>query len=96
MNSDFIKNIAYLQSFLNVVKTQTYLYPRLHLSVQLMVEEIFSQKKAIVDNFKPFYKTVLESGIFNYKIYDEMKSVAKFKYLHIGLSIVQTLLKQLN
>lgn len=53
-----------------------------------MIEEIFTQKKSIFDNFKPFYAIVIESGIFNYKIYDEMKSVAKFKYLHIGLSIV--------
>ena len=53
-----------------------------------MIEEIFIQKKSIFDNFKPFYAIVIESGIFNYKIYDEMKSVAKFKYLHSGLSII--------
>lgn len=61
-----------------------------------MIEELFTQKKAIFENFKPFYAIVIESGIFNYKIYDEMKSIAKFKYLHIGLSIIQTLLKNLN
>lgn len=88
MNSDFIKNKTYLNSFLNIVKTQTYLYPRLHLSVQLWVEEIFVQKKNIFENFKPFYSYILENGIFNFKVYDEMKSIAKFKYLHIGLSIV--------
>lgn len=61
-----------------------------------MIEELFVQKKTIFENFKAFYTVVLENGIFNYKIYDEMKSIAKFKYLHIGLSIVQTLLKHLN
>lgn len=53
-----------------------------------MIEELFANKKSTFDNFKAFYGLVVENGIFNYKIYDEMRSVAKFKYLHIGLSIV--------
>ena len=53
----------------------------------MMIEELFVDSKSTVENFKVFNTVVLESGIFNWKIYDEMKSIAKFKFLHIGLSI---------
>lgn len=45
-------------------------------------------------NFTIFSQVLLEEAIFNEAVHDSMKSVAKFKYLHIGLKMVESLLKQ--
>ena len=47
-------------------------------------------------NFDLFNRTVLEGCIFNEAVYDSMKSVPKLKYLHVGLKIVETILKQVQ
>jgi len=77
------------------MKQQTYLYPRLHSSVHLTIKELFREKKSIEKNFDLFNRIILEDSIFNEDVYDKMKSVAKLKYLHVGLKIVEAVLKQL-
>jgi len=40
-----------------------------------------------------FYKNVIENFCFSEEVYTGMKSVAKFKFMFIGLSIWQMLLQ---
>lgn len=42
------------------MKGQTYLFPRVHSSVTLLVEELLREKKSIQKNFETFAQVVLE------------------------------------
>ena len=77
-----------------LIRAQTYAYPRLHTSTALLVQEMF--RKDLEKNFENFNKIVLKESIFNESVFESMKSVAKFKYLHSGLKIVEKILIMLK
>ena len=43
-----------------------------------------------------FNRIILEDSVFNEDVYDKMKSVAKLKFLHIGLKVTEAVLKHLS
>lgn len=45
MQLHFIKNKKHLHQISSLIKSQTYLFPRLHSSVPLLIEELFRDKK---------------------------------------------------
>jgi len=96
MNFNIIQNKKCLHQISTLMKSQTYLYPRLHSSVHLIIKELLRERKLIEKNFDLFNRIVLEESIFNEDVYDNMKSAAKLKYLHAGLKIVETILVQLQ
>ena len=53
-------------------------------------------RKDLEKNFDNFNKIVLKESIFNESVFESMKSVAKFKYLHSGLKIVEKILINLK
>ena len=53
-------------------------------------------RKDLAKNFSNFNKIVLQESIFNESVFESMKSVAKFKYLHSGLKIVENILTMLK
>ena len=79
-----------------LIKQQTYLYPRLHASASLLIVELLRDKKKFEKGFTSFNKIILVDGNFNEAIFDTMKSTTKLKYLHIGLKIVEIILKSMK
>ena len=47
-------------------------------------------------NFDLFNRIILEDSVFNEDVLESMKSVAKLKYMHIGLKVVEGILKHLK
>lgn len=76
-----------------MIKQQTYLYPRIHSSSAQLIQHLVGDQKNFEKNFQAFNKTILVDGIFNEAIYDSMKGQTKLKYLHIGLKMVELILK---
>lgn len=94
---DVLSETKYLDKANHLVRKQTYLYPRLHSSLTLLIESMSDTlEKGEVTKFKTQIKavfgTMIESGVFSDSQFDSMKSVTKFKYLHIGFSLVKALL----
>lgn len=96
MNYEVLSQKSNLQKIANLIKTQTYLYPRLHSSNYYLIKEILRNESGLLDNIKVFNKMILQEGIFNESIHEGMKSATKLKYLHIGLRIVESILSELN
>ena len=63
----------------------------------MLVKELFrdSGNKHFGKTFEQFFKIVLEDAVFNEKIHENMKSIAKMKFLHIGFKIAEAMLKEL-
>lgn len=57
---------------------------------------MFSDHKSVVKKYQHLNETVLEASIFDEEALAQMKSVARLKLLHIGLSIVQSVFKHLS
>lgn len=72
------------------------MYPRLHGSASFLIQELLRDKKRFEKNFTSFNKIILVDGIFNEGVFDAMKSTTKLKYLHLGLKIVENVLKQMK
>lgn len=96
LHMNFMKDKKILLQISTLIKGQTYLYPRLHSSIPLLIKEVFRDEKSFESNFALFSQILLEQTIFDERVHDTMKSVAKYKYLHIGLRIVESLLKQVQ
>jgi len=97
MQYQVVQNKKHLHQISALIKAQTYLYPRLHSSLPLLIKELFREKKALVEkNLNLFIQIILEDAIFNEEVHDNMKSVAKFKYLHIGLKVVEAILNRVQ
>lgn len=72
-----------------LISRQTYLYPRLHSCIGLLMSEI-SREEKVTDRARlaqQFLTTILTDHLFNEETYQGMKSTAKFKFLYIGLSM---------
>ncbi len=84
------KNLKLLQA---LVSRQTYLYPRLHSSLSLLLEDISnSEETKTSDKAKltqTLAKSLLDDHLFNEDVYQDMKSSSKFKFLHIGFKLWQ-------
>jgi hypothetical protein len=82
------------------VAKQTFLYPRLHSCLPLLVQLEISQSEGTTkDKAKlcsQLIKGLLEDNVFNEDVYGEMKSTSKFKFLHIGLSLWELLVKEVQ
>lgn len=91
---NFVQNKKYLHKIGALLKQQTYLYPRLHSSVPLIINDLVRDKKSFEKTFVLFNQIILEDGIFNEGNYEALKSSSKLKYLHIGLKVVELILKE--
>lgn len=60
----------------------------------LIINDLVRDKKAFEKTFVLFNQIILEDGIFNEEKYDALKSSSKLKYLHIGLKVVELILKE--
>lgn len=84
------KNLKLLQG---LVSRQTYLYPRLHSCLPLILNDISkAEETKAADKARltqTFLKSLLDEHLFNEDVYQEMKSTSKFKFLHIGLKLWQ-------
>lgn len=80
-----------------LIKQQTYLYPRLHSCVHLLIKDLFlgDDIKSIPKKYQSFSQVVLERTIFNEEALSQMKSVARLKLIHIGLRIVEQVFQEL-
>ena len=96
METELVSNKKQLQHINTLIKQQTYLFPRLHLSTQMLVKELFVDAKFAGKHLVQFLKEILEDAIFNDEIHNSMKSVAKMKYLHIGFKIAELVLQEVN
>ena len=78
-----------LKQICGLIKKQTYLYPRLHSSIPLLINELQSEEKFQdkLKLFQQFVKIVLDDFLFNEESYSTMKSVTKFKFLNIGFKV---------
>ena len=79
------KNLKLIQ---NLISRQTFLYPRIHSSLPLLLNEIANEPKSS-DQIKisqSFFKSIIEAHLFNDDVYQAMKSSGKFKFLYIGLN----------
>ena len=72
-----------------MLKQQTYLYPRLHSSVVLLIQDLFltDDVKTIPKKYQSFSSAVLEKVVFHEESLGQMKSVARLKLMHIGLKV---------
>jgi hypothetical protein len=63
----------------------------------LLIKELFrnTTNKNFGKTLEQFYKIVLEDAVFNEKIHEGMKSIAKMKFLHIGFKMTEAILKEL-
>jgi len=100
MAFDILDSTKQLAKALPLVKAQTYLYPRLHSSLVLLLEDLFrgdpnAKSNALLKKFKNINDTFLEASIFNEEVLASLKSVTRLKYLHIGLRIVEVVFKKL-
>eukprot|EP00347_Sterkiella_histriomuscorum_P004007 403362109 len=87
-----LKQVCYL------VQRQTYLYPRLHSSLPLLLNEISSESKT-ADKAKlmqQLINSVIVEFLFNDEVFAQMKSMTKFKFLHIGLRFTQLVLQNIQ
>ena len=96
MQTDILSNKKQLQMINLLIKNQTYMFPRLHLSTQLLIKELCRDSKQLSKNFSVFFKTVLEDNIFNKEIQNNIKSVVKMKFIHIGFKIVEAILQEVS
>ena len=91
------KNLSQLQK---LVSKQTFLYPRLHSCLTLLVQLEISQSEGTTKDkarlCSLLIKGLLEDNVFNEDVYGEMKSTSKFKFLHIGLSLWVLLVKEVQ
>lgn len=56
----------YLSKIATLIKTQTYLYPRLHSSVSLLLKDLFlGDQKNIPKKFKDFNESILKAKMFD-------------------------------
>jgi hypothetical protein len=81
-----------------IISKQTYLYPRLHSCLHLLMNEINlyeskAQDKANVT--RQFIQSILDEH-FDEEVYANMKSTAKFKFLHIGFQLWQMVVKSIR
>ena len=65
MSFSIFSNKKTLHQISSLMKSQTYLHPRLHTSVYLIVRELFRDKKSIEKNFDLFNRIILEDSVFN-------------------------------
>ncbi|CDW85691.1 dna polymerase v-like [Stylonychia lemnae] len=80
-----------LKTISQLIQKQTYLFPRLHTSLQLLLNEINLESK-VSDKTKITQQviiSILEESNFNEDVYSQLRSVTKFKFLHIGLRFWQ-------
>lgn len=86
------KNIKMIQA---LVSKQTYLYPRMHSCIGLLMNEITSGESKSSERARltqQVIQSLLDEHLFNEEVYAELKSTAKFKFLFIGLKLWQLLL----
>lgn len=60
----------------------------------LIINDLVRDKKSFEKTFVLFNQIILEDGIFNEGNYEALKSSSKLKYLHIGLKVVELILKE--
>lgn len=66
LSTDFLGSSKYMPQLANLIKSQTYLYPRLHSSVHLLLKDVFiGDQKSIVKKFQNLNEAVLEATIFD-------------------------------
>ena len=81
------KNLKMIQA---LVTKQTYLYPRLHSSLHLLMNEITQAEVKSAERARltqQLVMSLLDEHLFNEEVYAEMKSTAKFKFLFIGFKV---------
>ena len=78
-----------LKQIASLLLRQTYLYPRLHSSVPLLLNEV-TQEPKVGDRVRLVQQVMRQLGdehLFSEEVYNGLKSVTKFKFLHIGLKV---------
>jgi hypothetical protein len=77
-----------------LIKIQTYAYPRLHSSIYIIILNLFvdlasaKNQKIFVHNLELLAQAFLEKTTFNEDVLVCMRSVARYKLMHIGFRIV--------
>lgn len=80
---DYEKNLA---KYTTIIGKSTYLLPRLHTSVHLLVNEAFQQKKP-VKVVTSLIHELLNGYLFNEGVYQTLKTSVRPKCLQIGLNL---------
>lgn len=80
---DFSEN---LQNFSKIIGKSTYLLPRLHSSVPLLVNAAFESADSLT-SVTEIIRLLLDGYLFNEQVYLSLKSTARPKCLHIGLNL---------
>ena len=66
LSTDLLGSTKHLPQLATLIKSQTYLYPRLHSSVHLLLKDMFlGDQKSIVKKYQNLNETVLEATIFD-------------------------------
>jgi len=73
-----------------MVGRSVYIYPRLHTSLLLLINEIYlkhaSSSKLRLQEFKRLAKAIFDNHFFDEQVYQSIKSSStRPKFLHIGL-----------
>ena len=82
-----------------LVTKQTYLYPRLHSSLHLLMNEVTSGEVKAQERARltqQLIQTMLDEHLFNEEVYADLKSTAKFKFLFIGFKLWQLIVKSIQ
>ena len=98
MTLDILGNEEDLQKLKQIVGKSVYIYPRLHTSLPLLINEIYlrpSSSKLRLKLIKQLTKILFEDYFFNDDVYQAIKSSAtRPKFLHIGLKFWELLGKE--
>lgn len=90
------KNLKLIQG---LVQKTTYLYPRLHSSLPLLLNEISNEQKP-QDRMKliqTFTQSLLDDHLLNEESYNAItKNSTKFKFIHIGLRLWELVAKKIG
>jgi hypothetical protein len=87
------KNLKLIQG---LITKQTYLYPRLHSCLPLLMNEIAQSEGKAAEKARVtqlVIQSLLDEHLFNEEVYADMKSTAKFKFLFIGFKLWQLIVK---
>jgi hypothetical protein len=82
-----------------LVTKQTYLYPRLHSCLHLILNEITGGEVKSAERARltqQLVQSLLDEHLFNEEVYAELKSTAKFKFLFIGFKVWQLIVKSIQ
>ena len=86
-----------MKKLTTIIGKSVYIYPRLHTSLPLIIEEIYQSKlnstpKLRLQMIKKLNKALFEEYFFNEQVYQGIKSSAtRPKFLHIGLKFWELL-----